>query len=84
MQGTIIYCSGDNLGSQLVGGFKEGAAAHRKCRECMGTLQEIISQVRVIANIHETTQTLYTISDVALDQCCRGPSCKPIGISQAK
>ena len=71
MQGTIIYCSGDNLGSRLVSGFKEGTAAHRKCRECMGTLEEIISQVCVIANIHTTTKTFYNISNRTLDQSCR-------------
>lgn len=39
--GTIAYVSGDNLGSQLVGGFKQGSQSHRKCRVCMGTGAEI-------------------------------------------
>ena len=39
--GTIAFLSGDNLGSQLVGGFKEGAGARLKCRHCMGTATDI-------------------------------------------
>jgi hypothetical protein len=39
--GTIVMVSGDNLGSQLCGGFKEGAGAHLKCRHCMGNTDEI-------------------------------------------
>lgn len=27
--------SKDGVGSQLIGGFKEGAGAHLKCRHCM-------------------------------------------------
>ena len=40
-RGTIGYCSGDNLGSQALGGFKEGSRAHRPCRDCMGNTEEI-------------------------------------------
>lgn len=39
--GTIAFISGDNLGSQLVGGFKEGPGAFLKCRHCMGNENEI-------------------------------------------
>ena len=39
--GTIIFMSGDNLGSQLVGGFKEGSGANLKCRHCLGNSDEI-------------------------------------------
>ncbi|KAG1704000.1 Protein disulfide-isomerase A4 [Nymphon striatum] len=35
-RGSIAYCSGDNLGSQLLGGFKQGSQSHRRCRVCMG------------------------------------------------
>jgi hypothetical protein len=34
--GTIVMVSGDNLGSHLCGGFKDGAGAHMKCWNCMG------------------------------------------------
>ncbi len=39
--GTIAYISGDNLGSQYLGGFKQGSQSHRKCRVCMGNATEI-------------------------------------------
>lgn len=39
--GTIAFVSGDNLGSQLIGGFKEGPGAHLKCRHCMGNSSDI-------------------------------------------
>ena len=45
LKGTIAYSSGDNLGSQLLGGFKEGSQAHRKCRECMGLAEKIQTMV---------------------------------------
>ena len=44
-RGTIAYVSGDNLGSSLVGGFKESASAHRKCRQCLGSEEEVKSKV---------------------------------------
>jgi hypothetical protein len=44
-RGTIAYASGDNLGSQQMGGFKEGAQAHRRCRDCMTTVEDLISKV---------------------------------------
>lgn len=44
-QGTIAFFSGDNLGSQFIGGFKEGSQAHRKCRECMGGTDDIQTNV---------------------------------------
>ena len=44
-QGTVIYFSADNLGAQLIGGFKEGPQAHRKCRDCMGSEDEIANIV---------------------------------------
>ena len=39
--GTITYISGDNLGSQAVGRFKEGSGANLKCRHCMGEADEM-------------------------------------------
>lgn len=39
--GTIAFVSADNLGAQLVGGYKESASASVKCRHCMGTADEI-------------------------------------------
>ena len=43
--GTIVMVSGDNLGSQLIGGFKKGPGAHLKCRHCMGNTEKIKSMV---------------------------------------
>jgi exonuclease VII small subunit len=33
-----------------MGGFKEGAQAYRRCRECMATLEDLISKVFLILN----------------------------------
>ena len=49
--GTITFVSGDNLGSQLIGGFKEGPGAHIKCRHCMGSSNAIKSMVRFMCVI---------------------------------
>ena len=43
--GTIAFLSGDNLGSQLIGGFKEGPGAHLKCRHFMGNSNDIKTMV---------------------------------------
>ena len=45
LRGTIAFVSGDNLGSQLIGGFKEGAGARLKCRHCMGSAVDIQTKV---------------------------------------
>ena len=45
-RGTTGYFSGDNLGAQLLGGFKEGSSSHRPCRECTGSNKEIKDHVR--------------------------------------
>ena len=44
-RGTIGYASGDYPGSQLLGGFKEGCQAYRKCRHCLGIDDDIKSKV---------------------------------------
>ena len=41
-RGTIAFFCSDNLGSQFIGGFKEGSKAHRVSRECMGTQAQIL------------------------------------------
>ena len=43
--GTIAVVSADNLGSLLLGGFKESCSAIRMCRHCMATKEESSSQV---------------------------------------
>jgi hypothetical protein len=48
LAGTIIYFSRDNLGSQLIGGFKEGSGAHLKCRHCMGNANLITTKVGML------------------------------------
>ncbi len=44
-RGTVAVVSADNLGSNALGGFKEGSTAHRPCRQCMGTLEEMKVEV---------------------------------------
>ena len=44
----MAYVSADNLGSQEVGGFKIGSAARFKCRECMGSANDITAKVRIV------------------------------------
>ena len=41
--GTITVVAADNLASNLLGGFKEGSTAHRRCRHCDATPSEIAS-----------------------------------------
>ena len=49
--GTIAYISGDNLGSQYLGGLKQGSQSHRKCRVCMGNATEITMYVYIVTLI---------------------------------
>ena len=46
--GTAARVSGDNLGSQYLGGFKQGGQSHRKCRVCMGDGSKITEYVCII------------------------------------
>ena len=46
-QGTVAFFCGDNLGSQFIGGFKEGSQSHRPCRECMGDQNQIKTFVSI-------------------------------------
>ena len=43
--GTIVFFSGDNLDSQLIGGFKEGPGANMKCRHCIGAANALQTMV---------------------------------------
>ena len=45
LHGTISFVSGDNLGSQEVGGFKIGSASALKCRVCMGNANDVATKV---------------------------------------
>ncbi|XP_028416938.1 uncharacterized protein LOC114541149 [Dendronephthya gigantea] len=44
--GTIAFVSGDNLGSQELGGFKVGPGSHLKCRDCLGKTEDIKTKFR--------------------------------------
>lgn len=46
-RGSVICCLGDNLGSQAMGGFKEGGGAMRCCRQCMVIHEDIRKVVSV-------------------------------------
>ena len=43
--GTIAGVCGDNLAICEIGGFKRGGKAHRPCRHCMATSEEISTKV---------------------------------------
>ena len=43
--GTLLAVSGDNLGGQLIGGYKQLASATRKCRFCMATAEDMNKKV---------------------------------------
>lgn len=43
--GTLTVVSADNLASWGIGGYKALASAHRKCRFCMATSEDIHSKV---------------------------------------
>ena len=43
--GALAVVSADNLGSLLVGGFKESCSAYRLCRHCMATKEDTETQV---------------------------------------
>ena len=45
LYGTLAVVSADNLGSLLLGGFKESCTALRMCRYCMATKEESNTQV---------------------------------------
>ncbi|CAB4030340.1 Hypothetical predicted protein, partial [Paramuricea clavata] len=42
--GSIAYTSADNLGAQLLGGFKESCSANKPCRYCLATAEEMKSK----------------------------------------
>ncbi len=44
-RGSVSIVSADNPASAALGGFKQSASAFRFCRHCMGTEQDIQSQV---------------------------------------
>ena len=49
LYGAVAVGLGDTPGINKFGGFKEGVAfAHRICRHCMATLQELITKVPLI------------------------------------
>ena len=43
--GTIAAVSADNPASSSLGGFKEGSMAHRFCRQCLTTREEVKTKV---------------------------------------
>ena len=46
-RGTVASFIGDNLGSQLVGGFMEGSSALHPCRVCVATSEDIQQKIYV-------------------------------------
>lgn len=53
---------GDNLGSNAVGGFKEGATAERPCRHCLVTYKNLCTIVRNI--IQDNSKPCLSLSPV--------------------
>ena len=50
--GALIAVSGDNIGSQLLGEFKQLASAMRQCRWCMATKDDVNTKVYIYSSIH--------------------------------
>ena len=46
-RGTITLVTGDNLGSQYIGGYKQLASALRKCRYCMAISNDMKQKVHM-------------------------------------
>ncbi len=44
-RGSLTLVSGDNLGSNFIGGYKQLSSALRKCRFCMATAEEMKEKV---------------------------------------
>ena len=61
--GTIAFVSGDNLGSQELGGFKVGPGSHLKCRDCLGTTEDIKTKVVYIHYVK--LSTLYNVRSMS-------------------
>lgn len=55
--GTLIATIGDNLGSHSMAGFKEGFTAHRCCRYCMATYEEVQKMVREKVELLRTKES---------------------------
>ena len=43
--GAVVCVSADNPASNLLGGFKESSSAHRPCRQCLTTREELQTMV---------------------------------------
>ena len=44
-RGTLTLVSGDNLGSNFIGGYKHLSSALRKCRFCMAVAEDMREKV---------------------------------------
>ena len=53
LQGAVLCLLGDTLGSNFIGGFKEGVGfSLRKCRRCMASNEDISKKVYIIPRVH--------------------------------
>uniref|UniRef100_A0A1X7T5K3 Uncharacterized protein n=1 Tax=Amphimedon queenslandica TaxID=400682 RepID=A0A1X7T5K3_AMPQE len=48
--GSLFLVPGDNLASQYLGGYKSLASAHRKCRTCMTTNEDMQNKVAALSS----------------------------------
>ena len=48
VHGTLLVISGDNIGSQAIGGFVQLATATRQCRYCMATKEDVNTKVNIL------------------------------------
>lgn len=65
--GTLLVVSGDNLGSQAVGGFMQLGTAIRQCRYCMANKEDINTKVNTLHSQIMHTQKSRRHSTM---QCC--------------
>ena len=61
LRGTVTLVSGDNLGSNYIGGFKQMSSALRKCRFCMAVASDMCEKV---SGEYVTHNILYMVHDV--------------------
>ena len=60
--GTIASICGDNLGSNALGGFKEGSTAKRGCRHCNATPTDFRQKVCVVVTTYHLQHSLCCLS----------------------
>lgn len=72
-RGTLTLVSGDNLGSNFIGGYKQLSSALRKCRFCMAVAGDMRENVILIRICLHSTYSMFLISSFLQKTFNRGP-----------